>query len=77
MIAVASTKKETRLNIRIDPELKDAAQIVANDMGMDLSVAVTMFITKMVKDHALPFTPTSPVFQIDDEQLGQIACSIR
>jgi DNA-damage-inducible protein J len=59
MIAVASTKKETRLNIRIDPELKDAAQIVANDMGMDLSVAVTMFITKMVKDHALPFTPTS------------------
>lgn len=56
---MATTKKETRLNIRIDPELKSAAQIVANDMGIDLTAAVTMFITKMVKDHALPFTPTS------------------
>jgi DNA-damage-inducible protein J len=27
-----TTKKETRLNIRIDPELKSDAQIVANDM---------------------------------------------
>lgn len=29
------------------------------DMGIDLTAAVTMFMTKMVKDHALPFTPTS------------------
>ena len=56
---MAATKKETRLNIRVDPELKSAAQIVANDMGIDLTAAVTMFMTKMVKDHALPFTPTS------------------
>ncbi|KRK11642.1 Damage inducible-like protein [Lacticaseibacillus zeae DSM 20178 = KCTC 3804] len=56
---MATTKKETRLNIRIDPELKEAAQDVASDMGIDLSAAVNMFIVKMVKDHALPFTPTS------------------
>jgi DNA-damage-inducible protein J len=56
---MATTKGETRLNIRIDPELKSAAQIVAKDMGIDLTSAVTMFITKMVKDHELPFTPTS------------------
>ncbi|MDN6516219.1 MAG: type II toxin-antitoxin system antitoxin, RelB/DinJ family, partial [Lacticaseibacillus paracasei] len=34
---MAATKKETRLNIRVDPELKSAAQIVANDMGIDLT----------------------------------------
>ena len=56
---MAATKKETRVNIRVDPELKSAAQIVANDMGIDLTAAVTMFMTKMGKDHALPFTPTS------------------
>lgn len=55
---MVSRKKETLLNIRIDPELKNAAQITATDMGMDLAVAVTMFLTKMVKDHALPFIPT-------------------
>lgn len=56
---MATTKKEAHLNIRIDPDLKHDAQIVANDMGIDLSTAVTMFLNQMVKDHALPFTPTS------------------
>lgn len=56
---MTTKKKEARLNIRIDPELKDAAQIVANDMGIDLTAAVTMFLTKMVKERALPFQPTS------------------
>ncbi|WP_040534905.1 type II toxin-antitoxin system RelB/DinJ family antitoxin [Schleiferilactobacillus shenzhenensis] len=52
-------KKDTRLSIRIDPELKKAGQEVAKNMGFDLTTAVTMFITKMVKSHELPFTPTS------------------
>ena len=56
---MSTEKRETRLSIRIDPALKEAAQNVANDMGMDLSTAVNMFLAKMVKDHALPFTPTS------------------
>lgn len=50
-------KKETRLSIRIDRELKLAAQNVAKDM--DLGTAVTMFITEMVKERRLPFQPTS------------------
>jgi DNA-damage-inducible protein J len=55
------TKKanETRLSIRIDSSLKKAGQDVAKDMGMDLSTAVTMFITAMVKEQKLPFEPTS------------------
>ncbi|MDE3316582.1 type II toxin-antitoxin system RelB/DinJ family antitoxin [Lacticaseibacillus zeae] len=56
---MSTEKRETRLSIRIDPALKEAAQNVANDKGMDLSTAVNMFLAKMVKDHALPFTPTS------------------
>ena len=56
---MTTKKKEARLNIRIDPELKNAAQIVANDMGIDLTAAVTMFLTQMVKERALPFQPTS------------------
>ena len=63
---MATTKKEAHLNIRIDPDLKHDAQIVANDMGIDLSTAVTMFLNQMVKDHALPFTPTS--LPIDTQQ---------
>lgn len=50
---------DTRLSIRIDPALKSAGQAVANDMGLDLTTAVKMFITAMVKEHKLPFEPTS------------------
>ena len=53
------TKKESRISIRIDPALKAAGQEIANDMGLDLSTAVKMFITAMVKEHRLPFEPTS------------------
>jgi DNA-damage-inducible protein J len=56
---VDTKKKETRLSIRIDRELKLAGQDVAKDMGMDLSTAVTMFITRMVKERGLPFQPSS------------------
>lgn len=52
-------EKETRLSIRIDPQLKADAQEIANDMGMDLTTAVKMFLTKMVKTHSLPFEPES------------------
>ncbi|AMV61018.1 DNA-damage-inducible protein J [Pediococcus damnosus] len=51
--------KDTRLSIRIEPELKSAGQDVAKDMGMDLTTAVKMFITAMVKEQRLPFEPTS------------------
>lgn len=51
--------KDVRLSIRIDPKLKTAGQNVANDMGLDLTTAVKMFITAMVKEHRLPFEPTS------------------
>ncbi|RXT58284.1 type II toxin-antitoxin system RelB/DinJ family antitoxin [Lacticaseibacillus chiayiensis] len=56
---MSTEKREAQLSIRIDPTLKEAAQNVAKDMGMDLSAAVNMFLVKMVKDHALPFTSAS------------------
>ena len=45
------------LQIRIDNELKDQAQKVANDLGMDLTTAVRIFLKQMVTDRALPFRP--------------------
>lgn len=56
---MATKGKDVRLSIRIDPELKAAAQEIAQDMGLDLTTAVKMFLTKMVKTHSLPFEPES------------------
>lgn len=45
------------LQIRVDDNLKDQAQQVANDLGMDLTTAVRIFLKQMVTDRGLPFKP--------------------
>ncbi|MFD1429252.1 type II toxin-antitoxin system RelB/DinJ family antitoxin [Lacticaseibacillus mingshuiensis] len=56
---MANDKKATHLTVRIDPELKKAATAVVNELGMDLNTAITIFLTQMVRDRGLPFTPTT------------------
>lgn len=45
------------LQIRLDDELKEKAQTVAADMGMELSSAIRIFLAQMVKENGLPFRP--------------------
>lgn len=45
----------SRLNIRIDAELKEQAKEVYKDMGMDLTTAVTIFLRQSVREQRLPF----------------------
>lgn len=48
----------SRLNIRIDGDLKEQAKEVYKDMGMDLTTAVTIFLKQSVREQRLPFQPS-------------------
>ncbi|CAK7192692.1 Antitoxin DinJ [Commensalibacter sp. Nvir] len=48
------------LQIRIDEDLKEQAQQVANDLGMDLTAAVRIFLKQMVYTRGLPFEVKIP-----------------
>ncbi|MEG1047667.1 type II toxin-antitoxin system RelB/DinJ family antitoxin [Carnobacterium sp.] len=48
----------TRLNMRIDDDLKQQAKEVYNDMGMDLTTAITIFLKQSVREQRLPFQPS-------------------
>ncbi|RRD69347.1 MULTISPECIES: type II toxin-antitoxin system RelB/DinJ family antitoxin [unclassified Desulfovibrio] len=50
------------LQIRLDDSLKNQAQAVVQDMGLDLSAAVRLFLAQMVKENGLPFRPTNEPF---------------
>ena len=50
------------LQIRIDDDLRGEAAAVAQGMGIDLSAAIRMFLTQMVKENGLPFRPTNAPF---------------
>jgi DNA-damage-inducible protein J len=44
-----------KLQIRIDRRLKDAAEEVFNEIGIDATTAVRLFFTKVAKTRSIPF----------------------
>ena len=42
-------------NINLDAELKKNAQALFADFGMDLTTAVTIFLTQSVREQKIPF----------------------
>jgi DNA-damage-inducible protein J len=54
---MADALKKVNLNIKIDPKLKLEADHAFKEMGMNTSVAVNMFLTRVVEDGEFPFVP--------------------
>lgn len=50
------------MQIRLDETLRNEAAQVAQGMGIDLSSAIRLFLTQMVKENGLPFRPTNDPF---------------
>ena len=45
----------TNINIRTNSELKAKAQEILNDLGLDMSTAVNIFLKQIVYKQAIPF----------------------
>ena len=45
----------TNLNIRIDKELKDKVEKVLNELGMNLTTGINIFLRTVVRENAIPF----------------------
>lgn len=48
---------KTIVNVRTDATTKREAQKVFKRMGLDLSSGVNLYLTRVMQDKALPFTP--------------------
>ena len=55
------------LQVRISDELKNQASAVYNELGIDLSTAVRMFLKKSISEGGFPFST-----KIDEETLKAI-----
>ncbi|WP_313165218.1 type II toxin-antitoxin system RelB/DinJ family antitoxin [Sedimentibacter sp.] len=49
------TQKDVRIAIRVDENLKNAADAVLEQLGMNMSTAVNIFLRKVVAESAIPF----------------------
>ena len=62
----------SRLNIRIDDELKDEANELFSDIGIDMSTAIKIFLKQSVREQRVPFILGEPLdsTQAREEALG-------
>lgn len=57
------------LQVRVDDELKNQAVAVFDDLGLDISTAIRMFLKKSIQEKGLPFEATLDQTSI---RLGQL-----
>ena len=48
-------------NIKIDPDLKKESQILFEQLGLNLSTAINMFLRQSVREQAIPFRVGNPL----------------
>ena len=53
---------QTMVNFRMDEALKTKMDAVCKDMGMTPSAAYTIFATKVVREHRIPFEISADPF---------------
>ena len=59
--------KTATLNMRVDPSVKEEAERVYAQFGMNLTVAVNVFLHKSIMEGGLPFDLRQPRFNADTE----------
>ncbi|MFC6181626.1 type II toxin-antitoxin system RelB/DinJ family antitoxin [Lactiplantibacillus daowaiensis] len=60
--------EKTRVTIRMDLDRKQQAEEVAKGLGIDLTAAVNLFISQMIKENGLPFKPTNDPLAVNLDQ---------
>jgi DNA-damage-inducible protein J len=45
----------TNLNIRMDKEIKDQAEMIFAELGLNMTTAVNMFLRTTIREHGIPF----------------------
>lgn len=63
--------EKTRLNINIDKKLKQEAKDTLEDLGLDLTTAVTMYLTQVIKKKKIPFEINATTYYSVDEVAGK------
>lgn len=59
---------QTLVNIRMDEDLKRSFDYVCNELGMNMTTAITIFAKKMSREHRIPFEVSVDPFYGESNQ---------
>lgn len=55
--------KSANVMARVEPDIKDRAESIFNQLGLSSSAAINMFYRQVIFWHGIPFRPTIPMEQ--------------
>lgn len=58
----------TSITIRMDEKLKKQAEILFEDMGLNMTTAITMFAKAVVRQNKIPFEISADPFYSEENQ---------
>ena len=67
--------KTATLNMRVDPSVKEEAERVYAQFGMNLTDAVNVFLHKSIMEGGLPFDLRQPRFNAETELAMRVAAT--
>ena len=50
-----STTKKKPIHISVDEDLKEQAELLFNDLGLNMTSAINVFLRQAVNEQAIPF----------------------
>lgn len=59
----------TQVNFRIDEDIKTNAEAALKEMGLNMSSAITMFLTKVAREKRIPFEINADQFYSAENML--------
>ncbi len=65
--------KTANINLRIDPKIKEQAEIVYDKLGLTLADAINIFLKKSITEDGLPFDLKKTSLQIEQEMIAKEA----
>lgn len=60
---------QTTINVRIDEELKKQFENFCNETGMNISTAINIFVSTVVREKQIPFKITTDPFYSETNML--------
>ena len=66
---------QTSVSFRIDKETKTRAEKVCKELGLSMSAAITVFLTKVAREQRIPFELSADPFY-SEENMARLRASI-
>ena len=54
------------INIRVDDSLKENVETILEDMGLNMTTAITIYLKEIVRSKQIPFTIVSSINKIEE-----------